>query len=137
MRQNMDRAASGQMFRARVEDIFLKARDFVSSMGLEVLTAGSREFLIGDVPALTIPHQGTVLGFLGGTALGDARTVIMPVGPRHLIALARTTISAELTPEQVVTANTYQVHGALEYVYLRPGSGLEHFVRSAIQEDVA
>jgi Protein of unknown function (DUF4238) len=129
MQPNLDMAASGQLFRARIEDIYLKACAFVSSSGLELLTSGSREFLIGDVPALTIPRDGIGLGALGGTTLGDARTVIMPLGPRHLVALARTSISAELTPDQVATVNAYQVRGALEYVYLRPASGLEHFVR--------
>jgi Protein of unknown function (DUF4238) len=129
MQPNLDMVASGRLFRARVEDIYLKAREFVSSSGLEVLKSGSSEFLIGDVPALTIPRHGIRPGILGGTALGDARTVIMPLGPRHLVALARTSVSAELTPDQVATANAYQVQGALEYVYLRPGSGLEQFVR--------
>jgi hypothetical protein len=135
MQPSLDMAASGQLFRERVEDIYLKARVFVSSSGLEVLTSGGSEFLIGDVPALTIPRDGVGLGALGGTALGDARTVIMPLGPRHLVALARTSISAELAPDQVASANAYQVRGALEYVYFRPGSGLEDFVRFVIQSN--
>jgi hypothetical protein len=135
MQPNLDMATSGKLFRTRIEDIYLKARAFVSSSGLEVLTSGSSEFLIGDVPALTIPRAGTGLGALGGTALGDARTVIMPLGPRHLVALARTSISAELTVDQVATVNAYQAWGALEYIYLRPGSGLEHLVRSVLQSN--
>jgi hypothetical protein len=135
MQPSLDLETSGQLFRERIEDIYLKVRTFVSSSGLEVLTSGSSEFLIGDVPALTIPRYGTGLGALGGTALGDARTVIMPLGPRHLVALARTSISAELTPDQVATANAYQVRGALEDVYLRPGSGLEHLARSVTQSN--
>lgn len=135
MQPNLDMAASGKLFRARIEDMYLKARAVVSSSGLEVLTSGSGEFLIGDVPALTIPRNGTGLGVLGGTALGDARTVIMPLGPHHLVASARTSISAQLTPDQVATVNNYQVQGALEYVYLRPGSELEHFVRLTLQAD--
>jgi hypothetical protein len=129
MQPNLDMATSGQLFRARIEGMYLKARAFVSSSGLEVLSSGSGEFLIGDVPALTIPRDGTGVGVLGGTALGDARTVIMPFGPRHLVALARTSVFAEPTPVQATTLNSYQVRGALKYVYLRPGSELEHFVR--------
>jgi hypothetical protein len=137
MQPSLDMATSGKLFRTRIEDIYLKARAFVSSSGLEILTSGSSEFLIADVPALTIPRDGTGLGVLGGTALGDARTVIMPLGPRHLVALARTSISAELTADQVATVNTFQARGALEYVYLRPGSGLEHFVRFVLQSNLA
>ena len=90
MQPSLDMAVSGQLFRERIEDIYLKTRTFVTSSGLEVLTPGSSEFLIGDVPALTIPRNGTGLGALGGTAL-------MPLGPHHLVALARTSIRAELT----------------------------------------
>jgi hypothetical protein len=135
MQPTLDIAASGKLFRTRIEDIYLKARVFIESYGLEVLSSGSSEFLIGDVPALTIPREGTGLGSLGGTALGDARTVIMPLGPRHLVALARASVSAVLTADQVATANSYQVRGALEYVYLRPGSGLEHFVRTLVESN--
>lgn len=133
MQPNLELAASGKLFRTRIEDIYLKACAFVRSSGLEILTAGSGEFLIGDVPALTIPRNGTGLGALGGTALGDARTVIMPLGPRHLVALARTSTSAELTADQIATVNGYRVRGALQYVYLRPGSGLQDFVRLVLQ----
>ena len=72
---------SDQWFRTRVEDFFYKARELTDSPGLEVLTSGSNEFLIGDVPALTIPRDNSRPGVLGGTSLGDARTVIMPLGP--------------------------------------------------------
>lgn len=34
---------------------------------------------------------------------------------------------------QVAAANAYQVEGAGEYAYPRPGSGLEQFVRSLAQ----
>ncbi len=78
-------------------------------------------------PTLTIRRDSPQPGVAAGIALGDAHTVIMPLGPRHL---ARTSRTAELTPDQVAAANTYQVKGASEYVYLRPGSGLEQFVRS-------
>jgi hypothetical protein len=54
----------------------------------------------------------------------------MPLGPGHLASLSRTGLTAELTAEQVAVANAYQVRGAAEYVWLRPGSGLEDFVRS-------
>jgi hypothetical protein len=121
---------SDQWFRARIEDIFYKARALTDSSGLEVLTPGSNEFLIGDVPALTIPRDDSRPGVLGGTAFGEGRTVLMPLGPRHVIALAPTNAVAELTADQVNLINTYQIKGALEYVYLRPGSRLANFVRS-------
>jgi hypothetical protein len=133
MQPTLDMAATGQLFRVRIEDIYQKAREWITSSALEILTPGSSEFLIGDVPALTIPRGPGRPGVAAGTALGDARTVIMPLGPRHLAALSRTGLTAELTREQVAIANAYQVGGAAEYVWLRPGSGLENFVNSLLR----
>lgn len=130
MKPTLTTVTSDQWFRTRVEDIFHKARELTDSSGLEVLTSSGKEFLIGDVPALTIPRDGSRPGVLGGTAFGEARTVLMPLGPRHVVALARTSANAELTPDQVSMVNTYQIQGALEHVYFRPGSGLAQFVRS-------
>jgi len=121
---------SDRWFRARVEDFYYKACELTDSPGLEILSSDCNEFLIGDVPALTIPRDNSRPGVLGGTALGDAQTVLMPLGPRHVVALAQTNASAELTPDQVNLINAYQIRGALEYVYFRPGSGLAQFVRS-------
>jgi hypothetical protein len=67
-----------------------------------------------------------------GIALGDANSVIMPLGPRHLAALGTTNLTGELSPDQVASVNSRQIASAIEYVYLRPGSGLEHSVRSLL-----
>jgi hypothetical protein len=90
MQPSLDMAASGQLFRVRIEQIYRQARERISGSALEILTSGASEFLIGDVPALTIKHDCPRPGVLAGIALGDAHTVIMPLGPRHLAALART-----------------------------------------------
>lgn len=129
MQPSVDMAASGQLFRVRIEELFRQARERTSRSALEILTSGSSEFLIGDVPALTIRHDRTEVGVLGGIALDDANTVIMPLGPHHLAALARVEVTAELSPDQVASANARQAAGAVEYVYFRPGSMLEQFVR--------
>ena len=133
MQPSLDMAASGQLFRVRVEEIYRQARAWISGSALEILSPDDSEFLIGDVPALTIRRGCPQPGVAAGIALGDASTVIMPLGPRHLAALARTSLTAQLTPEQVAAANSYQVKGAAEYVWLRPGSGLEEFVRSLLR----
>jgi hypothetical protein len=63
-------------------------------------------------------------------AMDDTHTVILLLGRRHLAALGRVNLTAELSADQVAGANARQVDGAIEYVYLRPGSRLEQFVRS-------
>ena len=129
MQPSIDRAVSGQLFRVRVEDLFRRAREWMSGQGLEILSPASGEFLIGDVPALTMRYDRSRAGVLGGIALGDANTVIMPLGPRHLAALGRTNLVGKLSPDQVVSVNALQIASAIEWVYLRPGGGLEHNVR--------
>ena len=86
----------------RVEDLFGQAREWMSGLGLEILTPASGEFLIGDVPVLTIRHDRTQAGVLGGIALGDANTVIMPLGPHHLAALGTANLAGKLPPIRCV-----------------------------------
>ena len=57
MQPSIDRAVSGQLFRVRVEDPFSQAREWMSGQGLEILSPASGEFLIGDVPALTMRYD--------------------------------------------------------------------------------
>ena len=132
MQPSIDMAVSGQLFRVRMENLFAQAREWMSGMGLEILSPASGEFLIGDVPALTVRHDRSQAGVLGGIALGDANTVIMPLGPHRLAALGRTNLAGNLSPDQVESVNARQIASAIEYVYLRPGSGLEHTVRSLL-----
>jgi hypothetical protein len=132
MQPSIDSAVSGQLFRVRAEDLFGQARELMSSLGLEILSPASGEFLIGDVPALTIRHDRSQADVLGGIAPGDANTVIMPLGPHHLAALGKTNLAGKLSPDQVASPNARQIASAIEYVYLRPGSGLEHGVRSVV-----
>ena len=54
MHPSLDMAASGQLFRVRAEEIYRQARARSGGSALEILTPGDSEFLIGDVPALTI-----------------------------------------------------------------------------------
>jgi hypothetical protein len=132
MQPSLDLASSGALFRVRIEELFRQARERADRAALEILGSGESEYLIGDVPALTVRHDRSESGVLAGIAMDDAHTVILPLGPRHLAALGTSNLTAQLSPEQVENANARQVASAIEYVYLRPGSGLEKFVRSRL-----
>ncbi len=82
------------------------------SSALEVLSPAEGEFLIGGVPALTISPDGGSFGVLGGVALDDAITVVMPFGPNSLAALAGSDLSAQLSGDQVDAMNEYQIRTA-------------------------
>jgi hypothetical protein len=123
-------AGSGALWRERVESLYMNARAMTGPAGLEIITPpDGGEFLIGDVPALTVRAGHPRAGVLGGLALADAQPVFLPLGPGHVAALERANSAISLTPEQVAETNARQLAGALEYVYLRPGSPLTDTVR--------
>jgi hypothetical protein len=118
-------AGSGALLRERIESLYLNARAMTDVAGLEILTPrGGGEFLIGDVPALTVRAGHAGVGVLGGIALAEAQSVFLPLGPRHAAALGRADTIIHLTSGQVAEVNARQLRGAIDYVYLRPGSPL-------------
>jgi hypothetical protein len=127
-------AGSGALWRERVESLYLQARARTEAAGLEIVTPRDGEFLIGDVPALTVRAGHAGVGVLGGIALADAQSVFLPLGPRHAAALGRADKIINLTPDQVAEVNTWQLKGAVDYVYLRPGSPLMDMVRSFAEQ---
>lgn len=126
-------AESGALFRARVEEIFAIARAMPSKFGgVEIVQPEEGEFLIGDVPALTVRHDQLTVGVRAGIALGDANTVIFPLGPHHLAALGPANQIGTVPKRTVDRLNAMQVEAAHRYVYFRPGSGLDETVRTAL-----
>jgi hypothetical protein len=123
---------SGAKFAEGLEYMHDHAQAWLRTRQLEILTPGRGEFLIGDVPALTIQHGNPRVGVLGGIALHDASSVFMPLGPRHVAGLGRVPQTAELSSDQVNEVNAAQLLGAMERIYMRPGSGLEDFARKMI-----
>ena len=127
-------AGSGALWRERAESLYLQAHAMTQAAGLEIVTLRDGEFLIGDVPALTLRAGHPGVGVLGGIALAEAQTVFLPLGPWHAAALGRTEKIAQLTPGQVAEVNACQLKGAIDYVYLRPASPLMDMVRSFAQQ---
>jgi hypothetical protein len=128
-------ASSGALWRERIESLYLNARAMTEAAGLEILTAsGSEEFLIGDVPALTVRAGHAGVGVLGGIALAEAQSVFLPLGPQHAAALGRVDTIIHLTPDQIAEVNVRQLRGAIDYVYLCPGSLLMDTVRSFAEQ---
>jgi hypothetical protein len=127
-------AGSGALWRERIESLYLRARAMTEAAGLEILTPHGGEFLIGDVPALTVRADHAGVGVLGGIALAEAQSVFLPIGLRHAAALGRTDRTIHLTPDQVSETNARQLRGAIDYVYLRPESPLMDTVRSFAEQ---
>lgn len=128
-------AGSGALWRERIESLYLQARAMTDAAGLEILQPpGIGEFLIGDVPALTVRAGSAGVGVLGGIALAEAQSAFLPLGPRHLAALGRANEIIQLTSGHVAETNARQLRGAIDYVYLRPQSPLMDTVRSFAEQ---
>jgi hypothetical protein len=126
---------SGKFFRTNIEDTFHKMRDLASTWRVEVTMPESGQFLIGDRPALTLSvEEGRTIY---GRAFGDAQTLVLPIGPRHLLSLGREDVTLTVSQSFVDRLNTVQIHAAHRYVYMHPESGLEQFVKRAAQRRLA
>lgn len=98
---------------------------------LEIVTPpADEEFLIGDVPALTVRADRAGVGVLGGIALTAAQSIFLPLGPPHVAALGRAHKIIRLTSGQVAEVNARQLSGVIDYVYLRSASPPTATVRS-------
>jgi hypothetical protein len=53
----------------------------------------------------------------------------------HFASLGSSPLTAELTPDLVDDINARQIRGAMSSVYMRPGRGLEDFVRQIVGAD--
>ncbi|MET8453935.1 DUF4238 domain-containing protein [Streptomyces sp. NPDC005209] len=118
---------SGALLRVRIEDSFHKARELMAQWSLEILEPEDGEFLIGDNPALTVRYEGTNL--LYSMALGDSHTTVLPIGPRHMIALGPADVHGRIPKHLVDHMNVLQLKAARRYAYTRPGSPLAALIR--------
>ncbi|WP_369180963.1 DUF4238 domain-containing protein [Streptomyces mutabilis] len=123
---------NGADFRARIEVTFDKAKEMISSAGLEILVPAAGEFILGDTPALAIQQSGTRTAF--NVAIGDSTAIVLPFGPKHLL-VGRTPRNGMsiATEETVGFLNRLQIEAAEQRVYLRPRSGQEAIVRGYLK----
>jgi Protein of unknown function (DUF4238) len=114
----------GGLFRLSVQRFFEKVRDRFDVKGVEILTAsGSKEFLLGDVPAITIAATGAY-GLSQGVTIDEADKIVMPLTPRLLVAIGPPNASRTITDDEVDSYNEMQVREARDYVVYHPGANL-------------
>jgi hypothetical protein len=123
---------SGKLFRTSIESAFRKVQQMVSTWQVEILTPESGQFLIGDNPGVTVHQDGR-----SGMAVGDATSMVLPIGPRHLVALGPRNVMGVIPAGVVEHLNSVQVRMAHRYVYMHPSSGLEAFATRAACERTA
>ncbi|MFE1028637.1 DUF4238 domain-containing protein [Streptomyces sp. NPDC058818] len=130
---HLENFENGADFRARIEVTFDKAKEMISSAGLEILVPAAGEFLLGDTPALVIQQSETRTTF--NVAIGDSTALVLPFGPKHLLVgrTPRTGMSIA-TEETVGFLNRLQIEAAEQRVYLRPRSGQAAIVRGYLKQ---
>ncbi|KUN90422.1 DUF4238 domain-containing protein [Streptomyces caeruleatus] len=119
---------NGKLFRTSIEGMFNKVRAAAAKWSLEVLTPESGQFLVGDNPAVSV--RTDVRPFSYNMAFGDAHSIVLPISPRHLLALGRVNLVGTIPRTTVNDLNTVQIRAADHYVYMHPRSTrLETFAR--------
>ena len=106
------------------------ARDRFARSPLQIGYAADGEFLIGDVPVITLRpgHHGT--GPHQAVALGDATQILMPISPTVMISLGPESLEVDLAQDAVEQFNLLQMRSYIRWVGCRPGSAAHQQLRS-------
>jgi hypothetical protein len=114
----------GGLFRLSVQRLYEKVCDRFDARGVEILTpaSASKEFLIGDVPAVTFNRATGCAGLAEGVAVDQADEVLMPLAPRLLAVLGPPDGTRTISDGEVDSYNQLQVRVANSYVVHRPGA---------------
>ena len=119
---------SGGWRRVRMEHLYVDARDALRPLQISLLRAREKEFLIGDVPVITIRDSPRSFGIMGGVPIGRAEGIFLPLGPSLLAFSATQAAVFDADPEVVDEINSIQVRLAHDRVFFRPGAQLGAFV---------
>ncbi len=117
---------NGDVFRLAVERLFDRVVDRLQHRDVEILTPApaSGEFLVGDVPALTVRSGEARAGVMDGIPLDHADAVVLPLAPRLLASLGSGSGYRAVPQALVDWYHKLQVTAALEYVCYRPGAAV-------------
>jgi len=123
--------AAGALFRVMMEFRYRRTRRWLRGLGVEILSPSQGEFVVGDIPALTVRKGMPSAGVNGGIGYAFADAIVLPIAPGYLLrVIDGPDRYATIDDEAVRELNAWQVRGAFSHVYLRPGSGLEEYIRS-------
>jgi len=125
-----------ETFWASVRELFGYSKNLFAGTALEIVSpeAGAGEFLLGDFPAVPLAKSAQLLGGpRGGVTIDDAATVVMPLGPKHLVGLGPTSRFEHVPEVHVNTLNGIQAMNALHEACFRPGADFVDFVKTTRQ----
>ena len=114
----------GGLFRLSVQRLFEKVCDRFETRGIQILTPGStaKEFLLGDLPAITVNRATGAAGRDAGVTIDEADEILMPLTPRLLIVLGASNGTRSIPDDEVDSYNTLQARLARDYLIHRPSA---------------
>ena len=114
----------GGLFRLSVQRLFEMVCDRFDSKGIQILTPASptKEFLLGDTPALTLDHATGAVGLAQGVTADQADQIFMPLAPRLLVAVGPADGARSIPDDEVDQYNRWQARAAHDYLIHRPGA---------------
>ncbi len=119
--------------REQCQNNFVEAKKRIASFDIEIGVALKAEFVLGDCPVVTYDKDVDRAGVLFGATWTDANAIFMPVGPRHVIALAKENRRRELSESEVVSINKLQIRAAFQEIYFRSNSDLGKVITEALR----
>jgi hypothetical protein len=121
---------SGALTRVTLESLFERIRDGLRGMPIEVWhVPRGNELLISDNAAFTFAYSDSNSKITMNMAFGDSHGAALPIARDCLVAIGAAAKDDVFPADKVDLFNELQVRNADEYVYFRPGSGLETFVQ--------
>jgi hypothetical protein len=121
----------------RMVALFERAQPLVRGASLEIGVAQEGEFLIGDTPAVSLRAGYPGVGPLEGVPWDRATTIVMPIGRRHVIWLAREEGFVDVERLAVDYLNGVQVAAAERAVAWHPSAPLGPFVINVLDTRAA
>jgi Protein of unknown function (DUF4238) len=115
---------AGGLFRLSVQRLFEKVCERFDARGVEILTPASvtKEYVLGDVPAITVATAMGAFGLSQGITVDQADKIVMPLTPRLLVAIGPPDGERTLADGEVDAYNEMQVREARDYVVHRPAA---------------
>lgn len=109
-----------------------RMRDILDQHSLDIgIAADDAEFVLSDSPVQPLDHTTRTAGILAEVSLDRADAVVMPVGPKSVVAPGKQATFTVMPPHAVAWTNAALVASAHRFVYVRPGSGQDSWAREA------
>jgi hypothetical protein len=114
----------GGLFRLSVQRLFEKVCDRFDTKGIQILTPAStsKEFLLGDLPAITVDRATGAAGRAGGVTIDQADEILMTLTPRFLLILGPPNGTRSIPDHEVDSYNALQARLARDYLIHRPAA---------------